>query len=136
MAVSVTRSAARREAQWRRRNPELAAKFDRLPAAARANIRTAWSPGVSARGVSNIVRSADIERRASRRSSDQRRRRLDAAYRNLREQLRGYEFSPKRVKQRIAGMTDAELIAAATMNVQAIREAAAAPGERNPWRYH
>lgn len=73
----VSRSSARREAQWRARNPDLAARFDRLPAVARQNIRTAWAPGTNARGVSAIVRVADTTRRQVRQARDQRRREVE-----------------------------------------------------------
>jgi hypothetical protein len=97
--LNVTRTSARREAQWRARNPVLAAKFDRLPKAAQANIRTAWAPGNNARGVSHIVKSADELRRDRRRDTDRARRwakSMAAATKDDRSRRRGEaaEFGP------------------------------------------
>lgn len=60
----------RNEKQWRQRNPDLAARLDRLPKSAQANIRTAFTG--NARGVSKIVRNASDAQRERKRANDAR----------------------------------------------------------------
>lgn len=99
-----------RERQWRRRNPDLAARFDRLPKAAQANIRTVnWR-----RGTAGIVRQADVVRRegvAAR--SRARRAAIKAIYLPA--------LQPQAAKYRI-WMVDAY------GNVRAVRDTNRAPG--------
>lgn len=135
--ATITRSSAVREAQWRRRNPDLAARLDRLTPAARSNILTVFAPGVSARGVSRLVRSADVVRRETRRDSDRRRNAERRAFAHMKRTIpHGVEFNTQRVKDRIRSMTDSEIEFTLNLDYQALAEAAAEPGNRNPWRYH
>lgn len=87
MAQILTRD----ERRWRNRNPGLAAQFDKLPAAVRANIRTANF----GRGTASLVRSADAVRREAVRERSQRRRDDDRAieYRSRDTQRRNPQWT-------------------------------------------
>lgn len=78
------KSVSAKERAWRNRNPELAKRFDRLPAAAKVNIRTAQFGA----GTAKLVRSADVVRR-EREAERSRKRRQIARLRKLVQQTIG-----------------------------------------------
>lgn len=61
----------RAEQQWRHRNPDLAARFDKLPKRDQARIREHFA-APTARGVSKNVRTAVAERQERKREADAR----------------------------------------------------------------
>lgn len=76
------------ESQWRRRNPDAAARLDKLPAAARDNIRTVFQTAGASRGIKPVIAAAESARKEATRE------RNAAAYRARVERAKGKGLSP------------------------------------------
>jgi hypothetical protein len=119
--VTLTGESRKRAALWARRNPDLAARFNKLPAGARQNVLTAFT-SPNARGVGKAVTQADQVRREATRARSQGRRerakdpaRIGGAW--------GYTaaHAPQRRKYRVWMVDDFD-------NVRAVHDYDDAPG--------